>query len=86
MELDLNGINADSLVQIDYIYMTARYYSLQGKVPDAVNTLLHSLETSVKLKDDTGFRKSAALFEKLRNQSTSDQLDKYLSLMEQILD
>ena len=70
---------------IDYIYMTARYYSLQGKIPDSINKLLHSLETSVKLKDDTGFRKSAALFEKLRNQATSDQLDKFLGLMEQIL-
>lgn len=71
---------------IDYMYMTARYYSLQGRTPDAVHKLLQALETSVKLKDDTGFRKSVALFEKLRNQTTSDQLDKYLRLMNQILD
>ncbi|UQZ32206.1 DNA-binding protein [Paenibacillus sp. PK3_47] len=71
---------------IDYFYMTAKYYALQGNLADAVNTLLHSLETSIKLKDDTGFRKSAALFEKLRNQTTSDQLDKYHGLIETILD
>ncbi|WP_169834456.1 DNA-binding protein [Paenibacillus donghaensis] len=73
---------------IDYIYQEARYYSIQGKMEYAIDTLLRSLESSVKLKDDTGFRKSAALFELLRNQNqaTSDQLDKYLSLMEQILD
>lgn len=71
---------------IDYIYMTAKYYSLQGNLSDAVNTLLRSLELSVKLKDDTGFKKSVALFEKLRNQTTYDQLDKYHSLMDQILD
>ncbi|WP_238651369.1 DNA-binding protein [Paenibacillus piscarius] len=71
---------------IDYMYMTARYYALQGRTSEAVHKLLHALETSVKLKDDTGFRKSVALFEKLRNQTTSDQLDKYLRLMNQILD
>ncbi|MNH24784.1 hypothetical protein D3C79_847360 [compost metagenome] len=70
---------------IDYIYLTVRYYSMKGNMFDAINTLLRSLETSVKLRDDTGFRKSAALFEKLRNQTTSDQLDKYLNLMDQIL-
>ncbi|WP_159067686.1 DNA-binding protein, partial [Paenibacillus ihuae] len=43
---------------IDYIYLTARYYSMKGNMLDAINTLLRSLETSVKLRDDTGFRKS----------------------------
>lgn len=71
---------------IDYIFQISRYYALQGNISDAINMILVSLETSIKLKDDTGFKKSAALFEKHRNQTTSDQLDKYHSFMDQILD
>lgn len=71
---------------IDYIYLKAKYYYINGNIYDSINSLLYSLASSVKLKDDTGFRKSAVLFEKLRNQTTSGQLDEYLCLMEQILD
>ncbi|WP_419885961.1 DNA-binding protein [Paenibacillus sp. B-A-8] len=70
---------------LDFIYLKAKYYSLNGNIYDAINMLSYAMASSVKFKDDTGFRKSAALFEKLRNQTTPEQLDKYLGLMEQIL-
>ncbi|WP_151736953.1 DNA-binding protein [Paenibacillus tengchongensis] len=71
---------------IDYIYLVAKYFSLNGKIYEAIDNLLLALSTSVRMKDDTGFRKSAALFEKLRNQATSGQRDKYLGLMQEIID
>lgn len=71
---------------IDYIYLRAKYYSIKGNYHDSIYTLLFSLKTSVKLKDETGFRKSAALFETLRNQSSPEQLNEYLGLMQQILE
>lgn len=71
---------------LDYSYLKARYYSINGSIDDALNTIAQSLATSVKLKDDTGFKKSAALFETLRGQATSQQLDTYLQIMKSILD
>jgi hypothetical protein len=70
----------------DYIYLKARYYSINGKTYDALNTLLQSLASSVRLKDDTGFRKSVALFEILRDESTSSQREEYKLVMQQILE
>ncbi|ASA21634.1 DNA-binding protein [Paenibacillus donghaensis] len=71
---------------VDYIYLEAKYYSINGKQYDAINKLLTSLASSIKLRDDTGFRKSAVLFELLRDQSNSIQLNEYKQLMKQILD
>ncbi|WP_310551163.1 DNA-binding protein [Paenibacillus glufosinatiresistens] len=71
---------------IDYIYLQARYFAMKGNITDSINTLLRTLETSVKLKDDTGFRKAAALFETLRYQAKPEQLAKYLGVMQQILE
>lgn len=71
---------------IDFIYLKAKYYSQNGKVHESINMLSSSMSSSVKLKDDTGFRKSVALFEKLRDQTTPEQLEEYLGLMDQILD
>ncbi|WP_052380745.1 hypothetical protein [Paenibacillus camerounensis] len=71
---------------IDYSYLKARYFSINDKVDDALIIIVQSLATSVKLKDDRGFKKLAALFETLRGQATSEQLDKYLGIMKSILD
>ncbi|WP_081972085.1 hypothetical protein [Paenibacillus borealis] len=69
----------------DYIYLKAKYYSIIGKTYDSINTLLLSLTSSVKLNDNTGFRKSVALFENLRAESTASQLGEYKLLMQQLL-
>lgn len=71
---------------IDYIYLLSKYYSINDKFYDAIHTLLKSLSASVKLRDDTGFKKSVALFESLREHATSCQLKEYRSIMLQILD
>lgn len=71
---------------IDYFYLKAKYYSINGKYYDAINIILQSLESSVKLRDNTGFRKAVALFEILRAESTPSQREEYKLRMQQILE
>ncbi|KGE17092.1 hypothetical protein PWYN_20785 [Paenibacillus wynnii] len=71
---------------IDYIYLLAKYYSINGKYYDSINIILQSLTSCIRLEDDTGFRKSVVLFESLREHTNSDQLAEYQAIMLKILD
>lgn len=70
---------------IDYIYLLGKYYSEKGNHENAIKYTLRTLSLSVRLKDDTGFRKSAALYEFLREYTTPVHQHAYKNIMINIL-
>lgn len=71
---------------IDYMYLLATYHYKQGNIRDAINTALEVLLLSGKLKDDTGFKKSVALFEILRDHTDHSQQQVHKNIMTTILE
>lgn len=70
----------------DYIYLLAMYYYKQENMYDTINTILEILLLSIKLDDYTGFKKSAALFELLRDHADQSQLKVHHNIMKTIIE
>ncbi|WP_313640991.1 DNA-binding protein [Paenibacillus sp.] len=71
---------------VDYKFLLAMYHYKQENMYDAVNTTLETLLSSIKLKDDTGFKKAAALFEILRDYANQSQLQVHHNIMKTIIE
>ncbi|KAA1181366.1 DNA-binding protein [Paenibacillus sp. B2(2019)] len=90
-EINANDIGARGTQEsiryfVDYKFLLAMYYYKQENMCDAINTILETLLLSIKLKDDTGFKKAAALFEILRDYANQSQLQVHHNIMETIIE
>lgn len=71
---------------VDYIYLLAIYHYKQGNMSNAINISLEILILSGKIKDDLGFKKSAALYEILRDHANQSQQQVHKNIMKTILE
>lgn len=71
---------------VDYIYLLAIYHYKQGNMSNAINISLEILILSGKIKDDSGFKKSAALYEILRDHASQSQQQVHKNIMKTILE
>ncbi|MNO33351.1 hypothetical protein D3C76_233610 [compost metagenome] len=90
-EINVNAIEKQETTEsiryfMDYKFLLAMYHYKQGNMYDAINLTLETLRSSIKLKDDTGFKKAAALFEILRDDANQSQLQVHHNIMKTIIE
>ncbi|CAH1055257.1 DNA-binding protein [Paenibacillus pseudetheri] len=90
-EINANDIGARGTQEsiryfVDYKFLLAMYHYKQENMCDAINTILETLLLSITLKDDTGFKKAAALFEILRVYANQSQLQVHHNIMKTIIE
>lgn len=71
---------------IDYMYLLAVYQYKRRKIEDSINLILHILLLSGRIVDGTGFKKSVAFYEKIRNHATPTQQQVHDHIMNKILE
>lgn len=71
---------------IDYLYLHATYLYKRNNISDAINLILDILKISGKLDDETGFRKSIAFYELVRNNASDSQQVIHEEIMNNILE
>jgi len=71
---------------VDYLYLLSKYRFKKFQYGIAIDTILTTLVTSDRLKDDTGFKKSVLLFEMNRIYASEKQTQQYTALIEKILE
>lgn len=90
-EINANDIGARGTKEsiryfVDYKFLLAMYHYKQENTFDAINIILETLLLSITLKDDTGFKKAAALFEILRDDANQSQLQVHHNIMKTIIE
>ncbi|OZQ68246.1 hypothetical protein CA600_06835 [Paenibacillus sp. VTT E-133280] len=90
-EINANDIGARGTQEsiryfVDYKFLLAMYHYKQKNMCKAINTILETLLLSITLKDDTGFKKAAALFEILRDKANQSQLQVHHNIMKTIIE
>jgi tetratricopeptide (TPR) repeat protein len=90
-EINANDIGARGTQEsiryfVDYKFLLAMYHYKQKNMCEAINTILETLLLSITLKDDTGFKKAAALFEILRDKANQSQLQVHHNIMKTIIE
>ncbi|KAA9004193.1 hypothetical protein F4V43_12420 [Paenibacillus spiritus] len=84
----------DNIVNIryftEYLYLSSLYKFRKKNFSDALKSTLEGLEYSVKLKDNTAFKKNVALYEAFREYARVDQEENYrmqlLTILEGVLE
>lgn len=85
-DIGARGTQESTRYFVDYKFLLAMYHYKQENMCDAINTILETLLLSIKLKDDTGFKKAAALFEILRDYANQSQLQVHHNIMKTIIE
>lgn len=90
-EINANDIGARGTQEsiryfVDYKFLLAMYHYKQENMCEAINTILETFLISITLKDDTGFKKAAALFEILRDYANQSQLQVHHNIMKTIIE
>lgn len=85
VEAEYYETNRNRRYYIDFTYLLGEHYANNGYSEIAINNTLKALTSSVKLQDDTGFRKSTALYELLREHTTPIQQHEYKNIMLNII-